>query len=98
MNTENIFDKAIKSLRKHLQSLSEAEKEALRERLIDKRPKGWLNIEEHLPHMYIKDMKQGYSIFKVRDKSGNEFNSHVTDHNIWYDHAKDLGITHWLNE
>lgn len=43
----------------------------------DTRPKGWLSIEEHLPMMYAIDIQQGYSVFKVRDKHGNEFETHV---------------------
>lgn len=64
----------------------------------DKRPKGWLSIEKYLPTMYAEDIIQGYSVFKVRDKEGNEFDSYVSDHNVWYYKAKKLGITHWLNK
>jgi len=64
----------------------------------DTRPKGWLNIEEHLPMMYAIDIMQGYSLFKVKDKDGNEFESGVSDHNLWYYTAKEAGITHWWNE
>lgn len=88
----------LKALREHLEKMTDAEKEKMREYFRDKRPKGWLSIEEHLPMMFANDIMQGYSIFKVRDKNGNEFNSAVTDHNIWYYRAKDEGITHWFNE
>ena len=64
----------------------------------DTRPKGWLSIEEYLPMMYAKDMRQGYSLYKVKDKDGNEFTSGVADHNTWYYRAKENGITHWWNE
>jgi hypothetical protein len=64
----------------------------------DKRPKGWLSIEEHLPMMFGVDIAQGYSVFKVRDIEGKEFESMVSDHNVWYYLAKEAGITHWLNE
>lgn len=98
MSKEDIFKKCAQNLRKYLSSLTKEEKEALKERLTDKRPKGWINIDESLPMMYIKDMAQGYSTFKVKDKDGNEFETNVTDHHIWFYKAKDIGITHWLNE
>jgi len=63
----------------------------------DTRPKGWLSIEEHLPMMYAIDMVQGYTLYKVKDKDGNEFGSAVSDHNVWYYMAKEAGITHWWN-
>lgn len=87
------------NLRNHLDSLSEKEIEEIREKYFtDKRPKGWLDIEQHLPMMFAIDILQGYSVFKVRDADGNEFETKVTDHNTWYYHAKEIGITHWLNE
>lgn len=88
----------LKALREHLKKMTDAEKEEMREYFRDKRPKGWLSIEEHLPMMFANDIMQGYSVFKVRDKDGNEFDSAVTDHNIWYYRAKEEGITHWFNE
>lgn len=63
----------------------------------DTRPKGWLNIEEYLPMMYAIDIMQGYAPYKVKDKDGNEFESAVSDHNVWYYMAKKAGITHWWN-
>ena len=63
----------------------------------DTRPKGWLSIEEYLPMMYAIDIIQGYTIYKVKDKDGNEFESAVSDHNVWYYVAKEAGITHWWN-
>lgn len=87
------------NLRNHLDSLSEKEIEEIREKYFtDKRPKGWLDIEQHLPMMFAIDILQGYSVFKVRDADGNEFETKVADHNTWYYHAKEIGITHWLNE
>lgn len=98
MASKEVLDNAIKSFRNVLKNMSKEELDALKERFKDKRPKGWLSIEDHLPVMLAKDIMQGYSVFKVRDKSGKEFDTHVTDHNIWYYHAKDAGITHWLNK
>ena len=63
----------------------------------DTRPKGWLSIEEYLPMMYGIDIMQGYKLYKVKDKDGNEFESAVSDHNVWYYMAKEAGITHWWN-
>jgi len=61
-------------------------------------PKGWVSIEEYLPKCLAIDfVKQGYSTYKVMDKNGNEFESFVCDHSIWYYTAKDAGITHWWN-
>jgi hypothetical protein len=91
-------DEMIKVLRKHLENMTEEQKEEMREHFRDKRPKGWLSIEGHLPMMFAGDIMQGYSIFKVRDKTGKEFDSAVSDHHIWYYRAKDEGVTHWLNE
>jgi hypothetical protein len=89
----------VDALRKHLDSLSQEEIEEIREKYFkDKRPKGWLSIEEHLPMMFAVDIMQGYSVFKVRDKYGNEFETRVADHNTWYYHAKEIGITEWFNE
>lgn len=65
----------------------------------DNTPKGWVSIEEHLPMCTVDDfVEKGYSIYKVKDKHGNEFQSTVTDHNIWYYRAKEQGVTHWWNE
>jgi hypothetical protein len=89
----------VDKLRQHLDSMSEEEIKEMREKYFtDKRPKGWLSIEEHLPMMFAVDVRQGYSVFKVRDTNGEEFESIVSDHNTWYHYAKEIGITHWLNE
>jgi len=98
MASQEVLNKAIASLKKHLKSLSKEELDELKERFRDKTPKGWISIEEHLPKMLAKDIMQGFSIFKVKDKDGNEFDSGVSDHNIWYYEAKEAGITHWLNK
>jgi len=63
----------------------------------DTKPKGWLSIEEHLPMMYAEDIMQGFSVFRVKDKNENEFQSAVSDHNTWYYAAKEEGITHWYH-
>ena len=63
----------------------------------DTRPKGWLSIEEYLPMMCAIDIVHGYTLYKVKDKNGNEFESAVSDHNNWYYYAKEEGITHWWN-
>ena len=85
-------------LQEYLENMTPEEKAEMREHFRDKRPKGWLSIEEHLPMMMAGDLMQGYSIYKVRDKYGKEFNSAVADHNTWYYRAKEEGITHWLNK
>lgn len=89
----------VKALRDHFNSLTPEQTEEIREKYFtDKRPKGWLSIEDYLPQMYAIDIIRGYSLFKVRDKEGNEFESAVSDHNTWYYQAKEEGVTHWLNE
>lgn len=60
-------------------------------------PDGWVDIEEHLPMMRAIDISEGYTLFLVKDKDGNEFESPVSDHNTWYYAAKEQGITHWKN-
>lgn len=90
-------DSLAEKLKKHLDSLSEEELEKVREFFRDDTPKGWLSIEEHLPMWKMDDIEQGYSVYKVRDKDGNEFETAVTDHHIWYYEAKENGVTHWLN-
>jgi hypothetical protein len=89
----------VEELRKYLESLTPEQLEEERQKFFpeDTKPKGWLSIEEHLPMFMANDIMQGYSIYKVRDKDGNEFESGVADHNTWYYEAKDAGITHWLN-
>ena len=90
----------VEDLQKKLDSLSDEEIQEIRKKYFtDDRPKGWVDIEQHLPMMLVRDIKQGYSTFKVRDKDGNEFETQVTDHNTWYYHyAKKNQITHWFND
>lgn len=65
----------------------------------DTRPKGWLSIEDYLPHCYAIDfVVKGYSEFKVKYADGHTDVSRVCDHGVWYYYAKEEGITHWLNE
>lgn len=88
-----------KKLREHIESLSEEEVKEIRKKYFtDDRPKGWVDIEHHLPMMLAMDIVQGYSVFKVRDVNGNEFETKVSDHNTWYHMAKEIGITHWFNK
>lgn len=61
-------------------------------------PAGWVDIEEHLPMMLAIDYFKGGTVYKVKDKNGNEFVSSVMDHSIWYYLAKEAGVTHWWNE
>lgn len=90
------LDKLIKKLEESLSNITQEE--------IDKYfptssvPKGWVSIEEHLPMMYAIDIRQGYSLYKVKDVNGEEFQSAVCDHDSWYYMAKDSGITHWWND
>lgn len=85
-------------LQDHFDNLDEKDLEELREFFKDDTPKGWLSVEDYLPHWLACDIEQGYSTYKVRDIEGNEFDSIVSDHTMWYHIAKQKGITHWLNK
>jgi uncharacterized protein YbaR (Trm112 family) len=85
-------------LKQHLATMTETEKNEMREYFKDDRPKGWLSIEDHLPMMLAKDIMNGCSKYKVRYSDGKEWITYVSDHNTWYYNAKDVGITHWFNE
>lgn len=61
-------------------------------------PKGWISIEDELPAWLGVDVEKGYTSYKVKYDDGRENTSSVSDHNVWYYHAKDQGITHWWNE
>ena len=64
----------------------------------DKRPKGWISIEDSLPQCLGGDfITQGYSRYKVKNAQGEEFFTHVCDHNMWYVISKEEGVTHWWN-
>lgn len=93
----------VEQLRDYFESLSPEELEEHREHFrkaieANKKPPGWISIEEHLPMFLAKDIMQGYSIYKVKNKDGEEFETSVSDHNTWYYLAKANGITHWLND
>jgi hypothetical protein len=88
----------LEKLKEHLDSLSESEIEDLRKLFADKRPKGWLSIDEHLPMMLAEDISRGYSVYKVRYSDGAEDITKVADHSVWFYEAKEAGITHWFNE
>ncbi len=93
-------EKLDKSLKAFSESLSEMSKEELDNFLPEPEiPKGWIDIEEHLPKCLAIDfITKGYSEYTAKDKDGNEFETTVTDHGMWYHMAKDAGITHWLNK
>jgi hypothetical protein len=88
----------IDKLKEHFANMTDEEKAETVEFFRDKRPKGWVSIDDHLPMMYAKDLiDKGFSTFKVKDKDGNEFESNVSDHHIWEIDAKERGVTHWYN-
>ena len=90
------IEKALEAIKKRISNLSKEEIEKFFPK--STLPKGWLSIEEYLPSMRGSDITQGYSIFKVKDKNGNVFESQVSDHDTWYYIAKENDITHWLNQ
>ena len=61
-------------------------------------PKGWISIEDSLPGFMACDIFQGYSVYIVKDIDGNEFESCLSDPNMWYHTMKENNITHWLND
>lgn len=89
----------VEALRKYLENRTPEQIEEDKEFFRDKRPKGWLSIEDHLPTCSALDYcNQFYSEFKVRYTDGTEGLTQVGDHHTWYYYAKEIGITHWLNE
>jgi len=84
--------------KKHLQNMTPEQKAEMEEHFRDKAPKGWVDIEKSLPQCTVEDYcEKGYSVYKVKDKDGKEFQSAVTDHSLWYYEARAIGITHWWN-
>lgn len=62
-------------------------------------PKGWISVEDHLPQWLAEDVKQGYSVYKVKNSNGEEFETTVADHTYWYYIiAIPQKITHWYND
>ena len=69
------LNKCADNLKKHLDSLSEEEMNALKEKYFpeDTTPKGWVSIEDSLPFCTVDDLiNKGYSTYKVKDKKGIE--------------------------
>ena len=98
MSKKDVQKKSLEALSNYLKNQTAEERAEMIEHFRDKRPKGWLSIEEHLPMMYAIDITEGYSVFKVRYADGKEGTTKVSDHNTWYYRAKDEGITHWFNK
>lgn len=90
------LDKMSKALDEALANMTPEEMEKYFPK--DTKPKGWINIEEHLPMMLAVDIMQGCTEYKVKFEDGTEGMTCVADHNTWYYEAKDAGITHWWNE
>lgn len=96
----NALDDALKSMK---QALNKSTKEELEARLTKQVeiPLGWISIEEHLPKVTVGDIISNgttVKLIKVKDIDGNEYDSALSDHHIWYHFAKEKGITHWLNK
>lgn len=94
------LDKSLKAIKKAIKkAISEMTDEEIEKYFpTDTTPKGWVSIEDELPQWMAKDVAQGYSVYKVKDKGGNESEARVTDHHAWYYMAKEAGITHWWND
>ncbi len=96
---EKRLQDSLDALKNHLENITAEQKAEMKEHFRDKTPKGWISIEEHLPQCAAEDfIGKGYSVYKVRDRDGKEFDSAVCDHDVWYYEAKAIGITHWLND
>jgi hypothetical protein len=62
-------------------------------------PKGWVSVNDHLPKWLSGDVEKGFTTYKVRDKDGNEFESDVVDHQVWWHRdAIPMNITHWWKD
>lgn len=94
--TEERWDEMHRKLEEALNSMTEEDWQKYFPK--DNRPKGWLSIEDHLPYCDALDYFSGGTVIKVRNTSGEEFESKVIDHNIWYYRMKELGVTHWYNK
>ena len=82
-------------------NLSEEEKVKLKEKYFPKEdgaPKGWVSIEESLPTLRALDLFEGGTEYKILFEDGFEAYSRVTDPNMWYYWAKEVGVTHWYNK
>lgn len=98
---DNIHKKSLAALEEYLKNMTEEQKAELREQLKDKNPKGWVSIEDALPMVTCGDVLENNALIKfikVKNDKGEEFESQVGDHNTWYYHAKENGITHWWND
>ena len=93
-------ERSLVAFSKALDNMTPEEHEAIMKKVApeDKTPKGWVSIEDALPHWMLLDVEEGYSTYKVKYKDGRESESRVTDHQTWYYMAKDAGVTHWWND
>ena len=94
------FKSMADKLREHFENMTEEEIEAERLKYFPESttPKGWVSIEDELPMWLANDVAKGFSEYKVKFLNGCEGITCVSDHNTWYYHAIDAGITHWWNE
>jgi hypothetical protein len=97
---EDQMERSLAAFKKRMDEMSPEEFKKLEEECFpeDKTPKGWVSIEDQLPGWMMDDVEQGYSVYKVKNAAGEEFESRVTDHDAWYYRAKEAGITHWWND
>ena len=96
---DDIYERSLKALDKALKEMTPEEMEKYFPKE-DPIPQGWVSIEEHLPMVTVGDVLDNGGLYKdilVKDVNGNEFESRVGDHNVWYYMAKEAGITHWFN-
>jgi hypothetical protein len=98
---KDIMANSLASLRKFLKETPKEELDKFFEKYKPKEiPKGWIDIETHLPMVSGQDcIDNGAMVkfIKVKNKDGEESDSQVGDHNTWYYYAKESGITHWWN-
>ena len=91
---------AIENLDQFLRNMTEEERENFFPK-IEPLPEGWISIEDHLPMVTCGDIINNgipAKSVKVKDGQGNESESTVGDHHVWYYIMKENGITHWYNE
>lgn len=91
-------------IKDYLDSLTEEDMKNLRIRFVelhkkdkDLVPKGWVDINVHLPYCRGIDFMVGTEC-KVKTADGQEFISRVFDSLVWKYVMLDENVTHWYNE
>lgn len=100
---DKILKKSLELLDEYLSQNSPEELQKLMDEISgpDSNLKGWVDIEEELPMVTCGDVLENNALVKfvkVKNTKEEEWESQVGDHNTWYYHAKEAGITHWWKD